>query len=238
MGRSLRIALLAFIDDPLDPPGHERFGGGQSFCYDLVRYLVCRGDEVDVVTRLNDGAKERCEKIGFNLRIHRLEVGPPTEVDPATLAPLLPELLRGTTRILAGTLADLDAIHSQYWISGDIARVIRDRCWIRHIRHIHHPLSFQREKWMHGEARTPASMTRERTELAVFASLDALVVLSPAESRTFRILYPECADTHVAIIPHGADYGTFFPRPESTHSFVRRAAERLEKGIGDTSRRS
>lgn len=230
MNRSVKIALIAFIDDPLDPPGHERFGGGQSFCYDLIRYLVCRGDKVDVVTRLNDESKERYEEIGFNLRIHRVAVGPPIEVDPPMLAAYRAELFQETTRVLSSAVAELDVIHSQYWISGDVARRIAEP---RSLRHVHHPLSFQREKLMQGDERTAISVVREEAEIAIFASIDTLIVLTPAESTTFRTLYPECAGTRIAIIPHGADYGIFFPRPESPRDYVRRAAERLEKGFRD-----
>jgi D-inositol-3-phosphate glycosyltransferase len=234
MEQPLRIALVAFIDDPLDPPGYERFGGGQSFCYDLIRYLARRGDEVDVVTRLNDRSKSRCEQIGFNVRIHRIAAGAPRELDPVKLIPLLPELLEGTTRVLAATLPTLDAIHTQYWLSGNVGRSLAES---HGIRHIHHPLSFQREKRRCGDPDTRESHTREQSELQIFASVDCLVLLTSAELETFRSLYPECADTSVAVIPHGADHGVFFPRPESPRAYVRRAAARLEQGTRNVSGR-
>lgn len=222
----MRIALIAFIDDPFDPPGHERFGGGQAFWYDLIRYLIRQGDKVDVVTRLNDPEKERFEQIGFSLRLHRISVGPPREVNPAELAPLVDELAEATEQALGDDLGRFDILHSQYWLSGDVARRFAES---HRITHVHHPLSFLREKRIRGEPETIASARREQAELAIFATVDWLIMLSPTELITFRSLYPECANTHVTIVPHGADHALFFPRPESPSAYVRRAARRLEQ---------
>jgi hypothetical protein len=39
-GRDLHILIVTHIDDPFDPTGVYRFGGGSTFVFDLGRYLV------------------------------------------------------------------------------------------------------------------------------------------------------------------------------------------------------
>src|SRR5712692_10219803 len=87
------VVMLCLTDDPLDPPGWERFGGGHLFVLDLGRYLVRLGWRADYVTRRNAPTKQVCEELGPLCRVTRVDVGPAEDVATLALHPYLNDLV-------------------------------------------------------------------------------------------------------------------------------------------------
>ena len=88
----MHIIIVSMIDDPFDPPGQHRFGGGQLFLFDLGRYLVRKGNEVTYIVRKNDRSKPDKDQLGQKCKILRLEVGPTEEITPNKVATLIDKL--------------------------------------------------------------------------------------------------------------------------------------------------
>ena len=60
----MHVIVTSMIDDPFDPPGNERVGGGHVFLFDLGRYLIRRGFQVTYIIRKNSQKKKSLEKLG------------------------------------------------------------------------------------------------------------------------------------------------------------------------------
>lgn len=224
------VALVCFVADPFDPPGFERYGGGHLFIFDLGRYLVQNGFQITFITRLNDRRKSPLELLGPHCSICRLEVGPPEEIAPAAVGEYLEELSESFGERVAAHNLKLDAIHSHYWIAGEVARRF---CSSRQIRHVHSVLSLGRLKPSEGQ-----SQLRDECEVRVFNSADALVTVCDAEYSDLERLYPEVSLTNTSVIPYGVDPDVFYIRPQSERDFVCRQARGFEQGTGGAPRRS
>lgn len=227
----MRVLMLTLIDDPFDPPGDERFGGGHWFVLDLGMYLVSRGWTVAFLTRRNAPEKALHEDLGPRCTIDRIPIGPACDSHPNALLPLLDELMDASVRFAAAT-GPYDVVHSHYWIAGLAARAVVQR---QPLHHIHSVLSLGRKRHAAGSEPDAADLIRDAAEIRVFNEADRVVVSCPSERDDLSRLYPEVRSEGVRVIPYGADENVFFPRPESPGDFVRRTASRIAKGTPDLS---
>src|ERR1043165_3062936 len=132
------IALVCFIADPFDPPGYERFGGGHLFLFDLGRFLVQTGYRVTFFTRKNSQTKATFDELGPFCSIYRLGVGPAEELSPHAAGLYLDEISTAFDEIVESAGTEFTAIHSHYWIAGE---VVHRFCLKYPTRHIHSALS-------------------------------------------------------------------------------------------------
>lgn len=225
----MRIVMLSLIDDPFDPPGGGRYGGGHLFVLDLGRYLVRNGHRLTFLTRLNEPSKPLHEALGPRCDIYRIRVGPEADINPTDLAPWLRPLTEQTMEIVRST-GPFDVLHSHYWISGIVAREL-----VEHYPtfHVHSLLSLGRIRYEVKEQRYTHDDERDQAEVKIFREADRLIACCPAELNDLKRLYPEVSSAHCYVIPYGVDTDVFFPRPESPSDFVHRAANRFKKGSPD-----
>jgi hypothetical protein len=203
----IKVIIICFINDPFDIPGGKRIGGGHLVLSELGEYLVSAGVDVTFITRLNDKNKETYKELGPMCRILRLSVGAPVEMPPSEVGNLLDELEAATQMVLEHT--DIDVVHSQYWISGEVIRRIKEK---RSFKHIHYMLSFGRQKVARGEQKNSTDNLREQCEVKVFNSVDCIIAQCPSEAADLKLFYPEISHKRIAIIPHGVDSYVFSPR--------------------------
>jgi D-inositol-3-phosphate glycosyltransferase len=227
------IALVCFIADPFDPPGHERFGGGHLFIFDLGRFLVQNGYRVTYFTRRNNAGKAVFDELGPLCSIHRLEVGPAEEIPPHSVGQYLDELSTAFEKIIEERKLEFAALHSHYWIAGE---VVRRFCVNHSVRHIHSVLSLGRLNLEKGESITASVTLRDESEIQVFNAADVLLTVCPSERSDIQRLYPEVNLSKTHIIPYGVDPDVFYPRPQSERDFVRRQTLGFAKGTGTTIR--
>jgi D-inositol-3-phosphate glycosyltransferase len=213
------IGLVCFIADPFDPPGHERYGGGHLFIFDLGRFLVQQGYRVSFFTRRNSLTKPTFDQLGSLCSIYRLDVGPPEELAPAIVGTYVDDLFRAFEATLHDGNLEFSALHSHYWIAGEI---VRRFCAERNVRHIHSVLSLGRVNREKKESSYGSSLDRESREVAVMNSADAVIVVCPSELADVVRLYPEVDSSRIHTIPYGVDPDEFYPRPQSEGDFVRR----------------
>ena len=205
----LNVAIICFINDPFDQPGGRRIGGGHLVLDELGQHLVARGDDVTFITRLNSENKEELSELGPRCRIFRLPVGPPIEMPPSEVGIMLDELEESTGIIFKEYLPDLNVIHSQYWIAGEISRRLNQSL---RLKHVHYMLSFGRQKVARGEQKGRSDTLRDQCEVKVFNSVDCLIAQCPSEARDLQLFYPELNHNRIEIIPHGVDPNLFSPR--------------------------
>jgi D-inositol-3-phosphate glycosyltransferase len=225
----MRVLMLTLIDDPFDPPGDERIGGGHLFVLDLGTYLVSRGWFVTFLTRRNAPDKATHEQLGPRCTIERLAIGPASDCHPNRLLPHLDDLVAQSVQFGTSN-GPFDVIHSHYWIAGVAARELARQI---PTLHVHSVLSLGRKKAVAGEEVSAADRDRDSAEVRIFNEADRIVVTCPSEADDLRRLYPDVHGDNVRIIPYGADENVFFPRPEPPGDFVRRATSRIAKGTAD-----
>lgn len=222
-----RIAQVCFVADPFDPAGHERYGGGHLFLFDLGRFLVQTGYHVTFFTRRNAPHKPEFDELGPLCSIYRLAVGPPEELPPATVGEQVDQLSTAFASLLDAEKLKFSAFHSHYWIAGE---VVRRFCAGHPSRHVHSILSLGRSNRERGEPCGTIASLRDACEIRVFNAVDALVAVCPTELADLTRLYPEvdCANTH--IIPYGVEPDVFYPRPQSERDSVCRQTRGFAQG--------
>lgn len=215
------------IDDPFDPPGYGRFGGGNLFLFDLGRYLIRRGFIVTYIIRKNSSEKKSFERLGNNCTIIRLQVGPEKEISPKYVASLIEPLKIKFSEKMEELEGKIIACHSIYWISGI---VVLEYCKANNIRLVHSILSLGRLKISNEQCHDKIEKKRDSSEVLIFNEADDLIVVCPNEKNNLYELYPEVKNTDCHIVPYGIDEKMFFPRPESPGNFVCRSANRFKQG--------
>jgi D-inositol-3-phosphate glycosyltransferase len=221
------IWVLAYIDDPLDPPGEGRLGGGQSFIFDLGRCFVRQGFDVTYVTQLNDQEKSEFERLGPRCRLHRIRVGEARYKIGEELGYEIDELTEKTLN-LAREHQPIDLIHAQYWVSGAVAIKLKAEFGSTVFLY---PLSFGRGKRTNMQLGDRLAVRREEIEPGVLEACDHIVVGTPEERQILRNHYPEIRDEQILLAPLWNDAIIFHPRPEPADHYVRRSARRFTEGI-------
>lgn len=217
----MRILLLTLTDDPFDPAGVGRFGGAHAFFFDLSRQFVRMGHSVTIVTRLNDPDKPCFQSLGALCCIHRLNVGPPLEIDHHSLGHLREDLIVSVRALLK---TKFDVVQTSNWLSGAVGMaLVPDTA----SKHVHHLLSLGRVRLAFGEEPSPHDQNRDEWECRIFASANALVCVTKDEQNALEELYPDVAKDKVTIIPYGIDSDVFSPRPSDAYDYLRRSCSRF-----------
>ncbi|HEX8238270.1 MAG TPA: glycosyltransferase [Allosphingosinicella sp.] len=225
------VWVLAFIDDPFDPPGEGLLGGGQAFIFDLGRGFVQAGLDVTYVTRLDSPSKDTFQRLGPRCRIHRVAAGPRQYLQGEQVGRHL-EALTAATRGLIESTSSPAAIHAQYWVSGVVATRLKAAIGPRVFLY---PMSFGRAKRLQVDPTERDAVLRETEEPRMLVNCDHIVVGTPDERALVRRLYPEVRDEQLLLAPLWCDSALFNPRPEPADHYVRRAASRFTEGIGHVS---
>jgi D-inositol-3-phosphate glycosyltransferase len=228
---TLNIAMLSVHTCPLATLGGKETGGMNVYVRDLSRELVRRGHVVDVYTRSQDSTVPRVvgwnngqdsqtvtlstdashsEGLGRGGRVIHIPAGPEQPYNKNLVYDHLPEFV---AQVIAQADADgirYDVLHSHYWLSGVVARDLREH-WGIPIAQMFHTLGKMKDAVaQHPEQRESARRIEVETEIVRFA--DALVAATPVEEAQLVQLY--AADpARIHIISPGVDIERFHPIP-------------------------
>ena len=219
----MRVLLVTLTDDPLDPPGEDRYGGAQLFMFDLGRYLIRRGHSVTFLTRQSRADKPKFHQLGPRCQIYRLSAGPEREVSHHDMWRYEQEL-REQTNTLMESMGEFDATLSYNWISGLLAIETKVT------PHIHHILSLGRVRKELDEESHLSDVSRDLGELHVFGAASRLVCVCTDELESLRRLYPEVDHSKAVVIPYPVDSNVYSRRPLDPDIFLRWKAEGLQEG--------
>jgi D-inositol-3-phosphate glycosyltransferase len=207
----LRIAMLSVHTCPLAMLGGKETGGMNVYVRDLSRELARRGHYVDVYTRSQDPSIPRVDNgLGRGGRVIHLPAGPEHPYDKHLVYDHLPEFVDGVLAQAEGDGFHYDVLHSHYWLSGVVARELRQR-WGTPIVHMFHTLGRMKNAVaQRPEERETARRIGVETEIVRFA--DVLIAATPAEQEQLVRLYT--ADpARVRVISPGVDTECFHPIP-------------------------
>lgn len=207
----MRIATISYHGSPLAAPGAPSTGGMQVYVRELSRALAAQGHQVDVFTRRTEPDQPDVITDRPGLRIINLTAGPERPVPKSDLPSYLSAFIWQVLKFAAREGRPYDLVHSHYWLSGRVGRVLRSRWGVPHVT-MFHTLAEVKNRARIGE-REPDE--RIRSERLIISEADQIVVASAHERQQLLRFY-EALDDQVAVVPCGVDLDHFRPIPKQT----------------------
>jgi D-inositol-3-phosphate glycosyltransferase len=205
-----RIAMLSVHTCPLATLGGKETGGMNVYVRDLSREFSRRGIYVDVFTRSQDALVPCVHStgIGHRGRVIHLPAGPEVPYDKNKVFDHLPEFVQGVAHFAEQERISYDVLYSHYWLSGWVARALRER-WGTPIVQMFHTLGHMKNRVaQRASERETGRRIEIETEVVAFA--DRLVAATPAEKAQLTWLYG-AAPRKISIISPGVNLQLFHP---------------------------
>ncbi|MGH7760569.1 MAG: glycosyltransferase [Candidatus Dormibacteraceae bacterium] len=214
-----RIAVLSMHTSPTASLGQNANGGLNVYVREICTAFSERGISTDIFTRKQTIDDPGVEHLAPLSRVIYLPAG--TGLDKYSLYNEVPSFAARITEFAAHEHITYDLLYSHYWLSGEVACLLRPRLatgWA----HIAHTLGKVKNRTLAAGARPePELRIRVEGELAQQANL--LIASTPDEAQELVDGYG--ADPQrVYVVPPGVDLATFQP--------MDRAGARREIGYG------
>jgi len=210
MGEPLRrLAMISLHTSPLDQPGTGDAGGMNVYVIELAKRLVRRGLEVDVFTRATSSALEPAVTPADGVTVRHIHAGPfeglTKEELPAQLCVFAREVLRAEA---AQPVGHYDAVHSHYWLSGQVGALARDRWGVPLVHSMHTMGKVKNAALADGD--TPEPPARLIGEEQVVEAADMLIANTDIEAKQLIELY-DADPGRVEVVHPGVDLDVFRP---------------------------
>nr|WP_179617320.1 MULTISPECIES: D-inositol-3-phosphate glycosyltransferase [Nocardioides] len=202
--------MISLHTSPLDQPGTGDAGGMNVYVIELAKRLAAQGTEVDIFTRATSSALEPVVDPYDGVRVRHIHAGPfegltKTEL-PGQLCVFAREVLRTEA---AHPVGHYDAVHSHYWLSGQVGALARDRWGVPLVHSMHTMAKVKNEALADGD--TPEPQARVIGEEQVVEAADLLVANTDLEAKQLINLYDAHAG-RVEVVHPGVDLDVFRPR--------------------------
>ena len=202
--------MISLHTSPLDQPGTGDAGGMNVYVLELARELAGRGIAVDVFTRATSSALPPVVEAADGVLVRHVPAGPfeglRKEELPSQLCTFAREVLRTEAAHPPG---HYDAVHSHYWLSGQVGALARDRWGVPLVHSMHTMAKVKNEALATGD--TPEPRSRVIGEEQVVDSADMLIASTEEEAKQLINLYDAEAG-RVEVVHPGVDLGVFRPR--------------------------
>ncbi len=209
MGELRRLAMISLHTSPLDQPGTGDAGGMNVYVIELARRLAARGVEVDIFTRATRSTLPPVVEAGDGLVVRHIHAGPfeglTKEELPAQLCVFAREVLRAEAAQPSG---HYDAVHSHYWLSGQVGALARDRWGVPLVHSMHTMAKVKNDALAVGDHPEPAA--RVIGEEQVVEAADMLVANTDLEAKQLINLY-DADPGRVEVVHPGVDLDLFRP---------------------------
>jgi D-inositol-3-phosphate glycosyltransferase len=216
-----RVAMVSLHTSPLDQPGTGDAGGMNVYVIELAKRLAHQGVEVDIFTRATDSTLAPLVEATDGVSVRHIHAGPfeglTKEELPGQLCVFAREVLRAEA---AQPLGHYDAVHSHYWLSGQVGALARDRWGVPLVHSMHTMAKVKNAALAEGDK--PEPVARIIGEEQVVEAADMLIANTDLEAKQLINLYDAEAG-RVEVVHPGVDLSVFRP--------VDRAAARTELGL-------
>ncbi|HKC19903.1 MAG TPA: glycosyltransferase [Candidatus Dormibacteraeota bacterium] len=200
-----RIAVISMHTSPTASLGHNANGGLNVYVHEVATAFSDRGIATDIFTRCTPSDPE-LEQLAPLSRVIYLPAG--HDLDKYSLYSEVPSFANRMRQFAAVEDVAYDLLFSHYWLSGEVARLLRPQLsggWV----HIAHTLGLVKNQTLAAGAR-PEPELRIQVEKEVAAQADLLVASTEDERSELVRLYGAQPD-RVAVVPPGVDPSTFQP---------------------------
>jgi D-inositol-3-phosphate glycosyltransferase len=212
--RLRRVAMLSVHTSPLEQPGTGDAGGMNVYIVELSRQLAAAGVEVEIFTRATSSDLPPIVPMAPGVLVRHVTAGPYEGLRKTDLPSQLCAFTAGVLRAEAAQEPGYyDAVHSHYWLSGQVGWVASER-WAVPLVHTAHTLAKVKNAALAaGDAPEPAA--RVIGEQQVVDASTRLIANTPAEAAQLASLY-EAAPSAIDVVAPGVDLEVFRPGEAST----------------------
>ncbi len=208
-----RVAMVSLHTSPLDQPGIGDAGGMNVYVIELSRRLAAQGIEVDIFTRATTSSIPTVVEATPGVLVHNIHAGPFEGLTKAELPGQLCVFAREVLRTEAAKpLGHYDAVHSHYWLSGQVGALARDRWNVPLVHSMHTMAKVKNDALAEGD--TPEPSARIIGEEQVVEAADMLIANTDTEAKQLINLY-DADPTRVEVVHPGVDLEVFRPRERS-----------------------
>ena len=206
--------MLSVHTSPLDQPGTGDAGGMNVYIVELSRQLAARGVEVEIFTRATSSELPPAVPLAPGVLVRHITAGPYEGLRKDDLPAQLCAFTAGLMRVEAAHEPGYyDAVHSHYWLSGQVGWVAAER-WAVPLVHTAHTLAKVKNAALaEGDAPEPAA--RVIGEQQVVDASTRLIANTPAEAAQLAQLY-DAAPASIDVVAPGVDLEVFRPGEAST----------------------
>jgi D-inositol-3-phosphate glycosyltransferase len=204
-----RVAMLSLHTSPLEQPGSGDAGGLNVYVVELSRRLAARGTEVEIFTRATSSRQDGAAEVAPGVRVRTVPAGPfeglAKEELPAQLCAFTSGVLAEEARHPRGYY---DAVHSHYWLSGQVGWVAAHRWGVPLVHSAHTLAKVKNADLAVGDR--PEPRARVAGEQQIVDVADRLVAATSIEAAQLVDLYG--ADpARIATVAPGVDLDLFRP---------------------------
>jgi D-inositol-3-phosphate glycosyltransferase len=207
--RPRRFAVLSLHTSPLDQPGSGDAGGLNVYVSAVAHELAKRGVASEIFTRAVSSDLPPVVETEPGVVVRHLTAGPyetlPKEELPSTLCSFTAGVLRAEAAENPGYY---DAVHSHYWLSGQVGFVAAERWAVPHLHSAHTLAKVKNTAVAEGDTAEPRA--REVGEQQVLDSADRILANTRQEAAQLHDLYGTDRE-QVAVVPPGVDLEVFRP---------------------------
>jgi D-inositol-3-phosphate glycosyltransferase len=201
--------MISLHTSPLDQPGTGDAGGMNVYVIELSRRLAQQGIEVDIFTRATSSAPPTVVEAADGVLVHNIHAGPfegLTKCElPGQMCVFAREVLRAEA---AQPLGHYDAVHSHYWLSGQVGALARDRWGVPLVHSMHTMAKVKNDALAAGD--TPEPIARIIGEEQVVEAADMLIANTDLEAKQLINLY-DADPGRVEVVHPGVDLNVFRP---------------------------
>jgi D-inositol-3-phosphate glycosyltransferase len=201
----LRIAVISIHTSPTASLGQNGNGGLNVYVHEIATAFSDRGIATDIFTRCTPSDPE-FEQLTPLSRVIYLPAG--QDLDKYSLYAEVPGFANRIRQFAVVEDLNYDLIFSHYWLSGEVACLLRPRLatgWA----HVAHTLGLVKNQTLAAGER-PEPELRIQVEKEIAAQADLLIASTEDERADLVRLYGANPD-HVAVVPPGVDLSMFQP---------------------------
>jgi len=206
--------MISLHTSPLDQPGIGDAGGMNVYVIELSRRLAQQGIEVDIFTRATSSALPPVVQAADGVQVRHIHAGPFEGLTkgelPGQLCVFAREVLRAEA---AQPVGHYDAVHSHYWLSGQVGALARDRWGVPLVHTMHTMAKVKNDALAIGD--TPEPAARIIGEEQVVEAADMLIANTDLEAKQLINLY-DAEPARVEVVHPGVDLSVFRPVEKAT----------------------
>lgn len=202
----LTIAMLSLHSNPVGALGTRDTGGMSVYVREIAREMGRKGHRVDIFTRRWHDDEPAVARLAPHVRLVSLDIAHYGLLSKATLYSYAGDFAAAIDRFRHRQGLTYDLIHSHYWLSGHVGRMIHRR-WQRP-----HVITFHTLGALKADTGVGAAepVRRLAVEKELVQACDGL--LAPCEGEKTNLMHYYRADpVKIAMVPGGVDLVRFRP---------------------------
>ena len=206
----MNIGMLSIHSSPLGKLGTRDTGGMSVYLFETSQKIGKRGHCVDIFTLKQENEGPSVQQLAENVRLIHLEITVRKKITKENLFEYLPLVFTAYREQLLSLNCNYDVIHSHYWLSGQLGRIIQKEYSLPHYATFH-TLGKVKNFSCRNEREPDLRISSEAT---IAAECDSIVAFTEVEKNNLCTHY----GTHpgkITVIPCGVNKELFQPVPSS-----------------------